>query len=101
LEQSMSREEAAAKEIYSTSGRNRVMPYSQAKNDCEAESRQILAAADAHDAANGVHRVSLEGVPLQKAALELMRRITEVDFTPPEALDHVRAIIRAAAKEAS
>lgn len=38
--------EYAAVEVYYTSGRYRVMPYSEAKNDCEAEAAKILNKAD-------------------------------------------------------
>jgi hypothetical protein len=37
--------EAAAREVYHTSGRYRVMPYSQAKSECVEEATRILAAA--------------------------------------------------------
>ena len=37
--------EAAAREVYHTSGRYRVMPYSQAKSDCVEEATRILTAA--------------------------------------------------------
>jgi hypothetical protein len=37
--------EVSAKEIYSASGRSRQMPYSVARNACEAEARKVLEAA--------------------------------------------------------
>lgn len=37
--------EAAAKEVYRTSGRYRVMPYSEAREACESEALRILEAA--------------------------------------------------------
>lgn len=39
---------AAAQEIYHTSGRNRVMSYSEARKNCETEAKTILEAAEPH-----------------------------------------------------
>lgn len=43
---SQERIEYAAVELYYASGRYRVMPYSEARNDCEADAARILAKAD-------------------------------------------------------
>ena len=67
-------------------------------NGAENVAQLALAAADAHDAANGVHRVSLDDEGM-KRALEAVDTFTELvydSFAGKERDDLVRAIVRAA-----
>ena len=62
---------------------------------------RALAAADTHDTANGVHRVSLDDEGM-KRALEAVDTFTELvydSFAGKERDDLVRAIVRAAAAD--
>jgi hypothetical protein len=91
-EGSMSRQDAAAQAI-AEQDRRRTNTFHQ------AQARDALAAADAHDAANGVHRVRLDSEGM-KRALEAVDTFTELvydSFAGKERDDLVRAIIRAAA----
>jgi len=71
------REDAAMREYFATEGS--IMP---------ARIGYVLAAADAHDAANGVHRVSLDEAAVEKVARTLFGAIgNNVDnwvYIPPE-----------------
>ncbi|WP_284986984.1 hypothetical protein [Arthrobacter sp. fls2-241-R2A-172] len=91
-EQSISREEAAAKALVNTS-------VAWQTTDAGELATAALAASDAHDAANGVHRVTLDDESM-KRALEAVDTFTELvydSFAGKERDDLVRAIIRATA----
>jgi hypothetical protein len=57
---------------------------------------RVLAAADAHDAANGVHRVSLDEATMKRAETEVVALRAGGFVT---SLELVRAVLAAAVKE--
>jgi hypothetical protein len=104
----MTREEAAAKALRGYTGDCTCHEAYTKRNlrDPDCSYHQVppweaapaaLAAADAYDAANGVHRVTLDQPTVEKAARELLWRVPELGRNPAVAMDAVRAIIRAAA----
>lgn len=92
----MSREEAAADAVY---GQNYGWQFNMTEAEGVAEA--ALAAADAWDAANGVHRVSLDDATVEKAAQALLDAFynDETLKVDDEDRDIVRKILAAAVKE--
>jgi hypothetical protein len=99
----MSREEAAAKAAY---GRDhREAPYASIWEDTSemlradyvATETAALAAADAHDRAHGIHRITLDDATVERAARALME-----GFNVPSmrhAIQEARAVLAAAVQE--
>lgn len=105
----MSRVEAAAKALCQAEN----IPWSEIDRDQRytftADAAAGLRAADAHDAANGVHRVSLDQHTVERAArllcaannldLDYWERYPETSLIKEKFRDQARAVLAAAVKE--
>jgi len=69
----MTREEAAGEAVY-----DKAFHHGLSGTESESIAEAALAAADAHDAANGVHRVSMDDATVKKAIGEVSHHITPV-----------------------
>lgn len=68
----MSREEAAAKANYeAVTGKPWEKATERAAKLCREDSVAIIKAADAHDQANGIHRIALDDATVERAARAL------------------------------
>ncbi|MFJ4286422.1 hypothetical protein ACIPY0_12325 [Paenarthrobacter nicotinovorans] len=109
----MTRVEAAAKAYFEVAYVEWDHADESIKADVRADTERALHAADAHDAANGVHRVSMDEATVERVARALFPSYWEREFyhehslatgqameeSQRECIDHIRAVLAAAVKE--
>lgn len=75
----------------------------RAENDdwewCLGDAQTALAAADAYDSANGVHRITLDDATVERAARELCGYTLSGSWPCGECKDEARAMLSAAVQE--